>query len=287
MEDIKNNLIDTVTFLAEKIGRRSYRDVGKLDAAADYIEGRFRFAGCPAKRQSFDFLSATYHNIIAEVNGTRNNKDGLLIIGAHYDTDIETPGADDNASGIAVLLELARLAAQAPPQRTVRFAAFTLEEPPAFMTRSMGSYVYAKSVKEEGAKVMGMISLEMVGFYSDRKGSQFYPGSIFRLFYPGRGNFIAFVGNLSSRSFTIKMKRSFRAASSVPVESLNAVSAVPGVNLSDHRNFWKFGYPAFMITDTAFYRNPNYHSSGDRAGTLDYERMAAIAEGLFAVIRTV
>jgi Zn-dependent M28 family amino/carboxypeptidase len=287
MEDIKNNLIDTVTFLAEKIGRRSYRDVGKLDAAADYIEGRFRFAGCPAKRQSFDFLSATYHNIIAEVDGTRNNKDGLLIIGAHYDTDIETPGADDNASGIAVLLELARLAAQAPPQRTVRFAAFTLEEPPAFMTRSMGSYVYAKSVKEEGAKVMGMISLEMVGFYSDREGSQFYPGSIFRLFYPGRGNFIAFVGNLSSRSFTIKMKRSFRAASSVPVESLNAVSAVPGVNLSDHRNFWKFGYPAFMITDTAFYRNPNYHSSGDRAGTLDYERMAAIAEGLFAVIRTV
>jgi Zn-dependent M28 family amino/carboxypeptidase len=287
MEDIKNNLIDTVTFLAEKIGRRSYRDVGKLDAAADYIEGRFRFAGCPAKRQSFDFLSGTYHNIIAEVDGTRNNKDGLLIIGAHYDTDIETPGADDNASGIAVLLELARLAAQAPPQRTVRFAAFTLEEPPAFMTRSMGSYVYAKSVKEEGTKVMGMISLEMVGFYSDREGSQFYPGSIFRLFYPGRGNFIAFVGNLSSRSFTIKMKRSFRAASSVPVESLNAVSAVPGVNLSDHRNFWKFGYPAFMITDTAFYRNPNYHSSGDRAGTLDYERMAAIAEGLFAVIRTV
>jgi Zn-dependent M28 family amino/carboxypeptidase len=287
MEDIKNNLIETVTFLSETIGRRSYRDVERLDAAADFIESRFCSFGCPAKRQSFEFLSAAYHNIIAEVKGTQDRKDGMLIIGAHYDTDVATPGADDNASGVAVLLELARLAVQSPPQRTVRFAAFTLEEPPAFMTRSMGSYVYAKSVREAGVKVLGMISLEMVGFYSDQEGSQLYPASLFRLFYPGRGNFIAFVGNLVSRSFTLKVKRSFKAASSVPVESLNAVSIVPGVNLSDHRNFWKFGYPAFMITDTAFYRNPNYHSSGDLARTLDYNRMAEIVKGLSAVIHVI
>jgi Zn-dependent M28 family amino/carboxypeptidase len=287
MEDIKKNLIDTVTFLSEKIGRRSYRDIPQLDAAADYVEGRFRSAGCPAKRQSFRFLSGTYHNIIGEVEGAREEKEGALIIGAHYDTDVETPGADDNASGVAVLLELARLAAESPPARTVRFAAFTLEEPPAFMTRSMGSYVYAKSVKDEAVKLLGMISLEMVGFYSDREGSQYYPASFFKLFYPNRGNFIAFVGNLSSRSFTLKIKRLFKAVSTVPVESLNAVSIIPGVNFSDHRNFWKFGYPAFMITDTAFYRNPNYHSSGDTFKTLDYERMTAIVKGLFEVLRVI
>jgi hypothetical protein len=155
------------------------------------------------------------------------------------------------------------------------------------MTRSMGSYVYAKSVRDEAVKVLGMISLEMVGFYSDEKGSQYYPASFFRLLYPNRGNFIAFVGNLSSWAFTLRMKRMFRAASAVPVESLNGPSIIPGVNFSDHRNFWKFGYPAFMITDTAFYRNPNYHSSGDRAGTLDYDRMTAIVKGLFEVIRII
>jgi Zn-dependent M28 family amino/carboxypeptidase len=287
MEDIRKNLIETVAFLSERIGRRSYRDVPQLDAAADYIEGRFRSMGCPVKRQSFVYLSDTYHNIIGEVEGTQGKKDGVLIIGAHYDTDPATPGADDNASGVAVLLELARLTVESPPERTVRFAAFTLEEPPAFMTRSMGSYVYARSVREDGVKVLGMVSLEMVGFYSDEKGSQYYPASFFRLFYPNRGNFIAFVGNLSSRAFTLKMKRMFKAVSAVPVESLNAVSIIPGVNFSDHRNFWKFGYPAFMITDTAFYRNPNYHSSGDRAGTLDYDRMTAIAKGLSEVIRTI
>ncbi len=286
MEDIKKNLIETVTFLSEGIGRRSYRDIPQLDAAADYIEGRFRLAGCPSKRQSFSFLSGTYHNIIGEVEGTLPGKDGMLIIGAHYDTDTATPGADDNASGVAALLELARLAVESPPERTVRFAAFTLEEPPAFMTRSMGSYVYARSVRDEAVNVLGMISLEMVGFYSDEEGSQYYPASLFRLFYPKRGNFIAFVGNISSRPFTLRMKRLFRAASSVPVESLNAVSIIPGVNFSDHRNFWKFGYPAFMITDTAFYRNPNYHASSDRAGTLDYDRMTAVVKGLFEVVRT-
>jgi Zn-dependent M28 family amino/carboxypeptidase len=287
MEDIKKDLIETVTFLAERIGRRSYRDVRQLDAAADYIEDKFRSAGCPAERHSFGFLSGTYHNVVAEVKGTGEGKEGLLIIGAHYDTDVETPGADDNASGVATLLELARLAVKSPPARTIRFAAFTLEEPPAFMTRSMGSYVYAKSVREESVKVLGMISLEMVGFYSDQEGSQYYPASFFKLFYPTKGNFIAFVGNLSSRAFTLKMKRLFKAVSPVPVESLNAVSIIPGVNFSDHRNFWKFGYPAFMITDTAFYRNPNYHSSGDTARTLDYDRMTAIVKGLFKVLRTI
>ncbi len=288
MEDLRQNLIETVRVLSDEIGRRSYLNVPKLNAAADYIEARFRSAGCRVKRQEFTYRSNAYYNIIGEVDGApEGRREAALIIGAHYDTDIATPGADDNASGVAVLLELARLAAESPPARPVRFAAFTLEEPPAFLTRHMGSYIYARSVRDEGARVLGMISLEMLGFFSAEKGSQMYPSSLFRIFYPNRGNFIAFVGNLSSRSFTRRIKRAFKRVSSVPVESLNAVSFVPGVNFSDHRNFWKFGYPAFMITDTAFYRNPNYHSAGDRPETLDYDRMEEIAKGLFAAIRDI
>ncbi|MBI3592781.1 MAG: M28 family peptidase [Nitrospirae bacterium] len=163
---------------------------------------------------------------------------------------------------------------------TARFVAFSLEEPTVFMTSRMGSYLYAKSLREEGTAVYGMISLEMLGYYNDRKGSQYYPLPFFKWFYPDRGNFIAFVGNISSMAFTKKLKNHFRALSSLPVESLNSVSFIPGVDFSDHRSFWKFGYPAFMITDTAFYRNPNYHRPGDNASTLDYERMAELLRGL-------
>jgi Zn-dependent M28 family amino/carboxypeptidase len=287
MDSIRQNLIETVRFLSGEIGRRSYLDVAKLNAAADYIEDRFRSVGCRVKRQEFTYRNAARFNIIGEVDGAREEEGRPLIIGAHYDTDIATPGADDNASGVSVLLELARLAAESPTARPVRFVAFTLEEPPAFLTRKMGSYIYAKSVSDEGAEVLGMISLEMLGYYSAEKGSQMYPSSLFKIIYPDRGNFIAFVGNLSSRSFTRKVRRAFERVSSVPVESLNAVSIVPGVNFSDHRNFWKFGYPAFMITDTAFYRNPNYHSAGDRPDTLDYDRMEEVAKGLFAAIRDI
>ncbi|MDA8214996.1 MAG: M28 family peptidase, partial [Nitrospiraceae bacterium] len=207
-----------------------------------------------------------------------------LVIGAHYDTVTGTPGADDNASGIAGIIELARLTVSKPLQRTVRFVAFTLEEPPIFMTKHMGSYIYAKSLKDEGIKVYGMISLEMLGYYSNRKGSQYYPFPIFKWFYPDKGNFIAFVGNLSSRSFTMRVKKLFKSVSAMPVESLNAVSIIPGVNFSDHLNFWEFGYSAFMITDTAFYRNPNYHAPGDIAETLDYDRMTELVIGLYKAI---
>ncbi len=284
MENIKQNLIETVKHLAHDIGERSYHNVVKLNSAADYIEGKFRSYGCEVKRQPFEYLGNTYYNVSCEIKGAKNPKDGILVIGAHYDTVTETSGADDNASGVAGLLELARIAVTKPFQRTVRFVAFSLEEPPTFMTKHMGSYVYAKSLKQENIKVYGMISLEMLGYYSDRKGSQYYPFPIFKWFYPDKGNFITFVGNISSRSFTQRVKKSFREASSLPVESLNGISLIPGVNFSDHWGFWEFGFPAFMITDTAFYRNPNYHAPGDTAETLDYDRMTELITGLYKAL---
>ncbi len=198
-----------------------------------------------------------------------------------------TPGADDNASGIAGMLELARLVNENPAFHNVNFVAFALEEPPFFRTRNMGSYVFAESLYNKGIKVKGMVSLEMIGYYSDKKGSQFYPLPIFRWIYPNVGNYIAFVGNLRSGSFTRRFKKIFKNCSSMPCESLNSVSIIPGIDFSDHLSFWHFDYPAFMITDTAFYRNPNYHNLGDTSETLDYEKTAELVLGIYKTIEQI
>ena len=287
MEQIKPNVIETVRFLAETIGRRSWKDLDKLAASADFIEKRMHGTGCTTERQPFPFRGNSYANIITEITGTDPDCREILVVGAHYDSWEGTPGADDNASGVAALLELARLTKARPLRRTVRYVAFCLEEPPAYMTHHMGSYVHAESLHKEGAKVFGMISLEMLGYYCDDKGSQYYPSSLFRPFYPNRGNFIAFVGNFSSRSFSNSVKAAFTSVSSFPVESLNGFSIIPGVDFSDHRNYWKFGVPAFMITDTSFYRNPNYHDPGDLPDTLDYDRLEQLIKALYEAIRIV
>jgi len=323
MEKIKPNITETVRYLAEDIGQRSCLDLEQLKRTADFIESRFLSYGCAVKRQAFNCNGNTYYNIIAEVNpatetekylkvspplrggdkgegennnfttltltlppqgGGKYNEKGILVIGAHYDTVTGTCGADDNASGIAGLLELARLTSLKPLERTIRFVAFTLEEPPFFMTHNMGSYIYAKSLKEEGIKVYGMIALEMLGYYCNQKGCQYYPSSFFKLFYPDKGDFITLVGNMSSRTFIKNIERAFKSASSFPVKSFSGVSFIPGVDFSDHRNFWKFDFPAFMVTDTAFYRNPNYHEAGDTAKTLDYGKMAEVVAGLFKAL---
>jgi Zn-dependent M28 family amino/carboxypeptidase len=285
MKHIKSNLIETVSHLSEKIGPRSYLDTGKLDEAAGYIEGKFRSFGWEVTRQPFAYRNNTYCNVSVEVPGVGERDESILVIGAHYDTVPDTPGADDNASGVAGLLELARLVSLAPFRRSTRFVAFCLEEPPAFMTSRMGSYLYAQRLFVEGTKVYGMISLEMLGYYCEDEGCQYYPSSIFRLFYPGKGDYIAFVGNISSRRFTRSVKDSFKSVSSLPVKSLSGISLIPGVDFSDHRSFWKFDYRAFMVTDTAFYRNPNYHDPGDTAGTLDYDKMAELVNGLYKALR--
>lgn len=287
MEQIKANIIETVRFLSGTIGQRSWKDLDKLGRSADFIEERLRSSGCETLRQPFTFRGNTYHNIITEITGTEPEQDGMLVVGAHYDSCEGTPGADDNASGIAGLLELARLTREKPLRRTVRYAAYCLEEPPAYGTKHMGSYVHAESLHKQGAKVFGMISLEMLGYYCDEKGSQYYPSSLFQPFYPNTGNFIAFVGNFSSRKFSNSVRSVLTSLSTFPVESLNGFSIIPGVDFSDHRNYWKFGYPGFMITDTAFYRNPNYHDPGDLPETLDYERLAELTKGLYEAFQIV
>jgi len=279
IKEIETNLEVTVRFLSERIGPRSYQDLERLERAAEYIEDKIRSYGCEVKKQTFNYTGNNYHNIIGEVRG-RWRPGEILVIGAHYDTVSGTPGADDNASGVAGLLELIRLTVIKPSTKTIRFVAFTLEEPPVFRTRHMGSYIYAKSLKKEKVKVEGMISLEMIGYYCDREGCQYYPFPFFKWFYPEKGNFIAFVGDISSKAFTKRVKNAFMKASTLPVESINTLSIVPGVDFSDHASFWDFGYQAFMITDTAFYRNPHYHSAGDTANTLDYKRMALLICGL-------
>lgn len=279
MEEVRSNLISTVRYLSEEVGERSYLQPGRLEKASFYIEERFRSYGLPVERQAFTYRGSIYYNIIAEVKG-RGEGDGILVIGAHYDTVVGTPGADDNASGVATLLELARLTSRMPLKRTVRFVAFGLEEPPVFMTSRMGSYIYAKGLKDEGVNLHGMVSLEMTGYFCDEPGCQHYPLPGFKWFYPEKGDFIAFVGNIPSRRFTKRLRDSFRAASTLPVESLNTLSMVLGVNFSDHWSFWRFGFPAMMVTDTAFYRNSNYHGPGDTPSTLDYDRMAELVTGL-------
>jgi len=225
-----------------------------------------------------------YRNVFAIKKGLKS-PDRVLVVGAHYDTVIGTPGADDNASAVAGMLELARLLKDVPLDRTIHFAAFTLEEPPFFRTTSMGSYRYAEGLNKEGMDVEGMICLESIGYFSDEPESQFFPLPFFRLIYPTTGNFIIFAGNFGSKGFLGRAKEGFIKGTDLPLETISAPSIIPGMDFSDHRSFWKFGYNAFMVTDTAFYRNPNYHTAGDLPETLDFKRMSEVVLGLRSSIK--
>ncbi len=272
-----------VNVLARDIGPRSWQQRDRLDRAAGFIAGEFQAAGYGPRDQEFLFRGELFRNVIAELPGTGPSAQSL-VIGAHYDTVETTPGADDNASGVACLLELARMLSGMRLKGTVRFAAFVLEEPPAYRTEGMGSYHYAESLKESGIPIHGMICLEMVGYFNDRPGSQSYPLPFFRLTYPSAGNYISFVGNVKSRDFTRSMARAFQSGTDLRVVTLNAPAVVVGIDFSDHWSFNKFGYDALMVTDTAFYRNPHYHSGSDKPETLDYGRMAKVVEGLAAAV---
>jgi len=275
--DILANLKRSVYTLSEVIGPRAYHQVRALEESVEYITSEFRRYGYTPLCQSYEVSGRVYRNVYAEIRG---KSEGLLIVGAHYDTVDGTPGADDNASGVAGMLELARLLRDGSFNHSIHFIAFPLEEPPFFYTKKMGSYQYARSLHEEGRGVTGMICLESIGYFTDSDGSQNFPFPIFRWFYPDRGNFIALIGNIRSRAFLNSIKEGFRDGTDMPVESLSTVSIIPGVDFSDHRSFWKFGYNAIMVTDTAFYRNPNYHGPGDTPDTLDYRRMAEVVKGL-------
>ena len=244
----------TVTFLSEDLGIRNYIHYQNLQEAANFIQKSFEEIGYSVELIPYEINGETFTNIIAEKSGN-NTASGILLIGAHYDSYFN-PGADDNASGIAGLLELARLLKDVPLTHTLRFAAFVNEEPPFFLTNQMGSTVYAKHVKSKGEPLRAAIILEMLGFYSEKLFSQRYL-PLLGPFYPNRANFITIVGNFPSRKIVKGLYKGFKASSSFPVERIVAPSYIPGIYFSDHWSFWKAGYPAVMITDTAYLRNPH------------------------------
>jgi Zn-dependent M28 family amino/carboxypeptidase len=267
--------------LSQQFSPRDQNNVANLDRAALYIRDRFAAGGARVTEQPFVVAGQTYRNVIGSFGPEAGER---IVIGAHYDAYKQYPAADDNASGVAGLLELAGLLARQNLSMRVDLVAYTLEEPPYFYTPHMGSMVHAESLRKEGVKVRLMVSLEMIGYFSDQPDSQSFPISLLRLLYPSRGNFVSVVGSVGDGFLVRRIKSTMLAASPLAVYSINAPRFVPGVDFSDHLSYWQAGYPAVMITDTAFYRNHNYHTAQDTAEKLDYQRMAMVVEDVAAVV---
>lgn len=279
---IRDHLIKHVKKLAEEIGERNMWHFARLEASADYIEEVFKAAGYEVSEQAYEVQGNSARNLEVEIPGA-DRPDEIIVVGAHYDSVIGSPGANDNGSGVAAVLEIARLFREKTPSRTVRFAAFVNEEPPFFQTRTMGSRVYAARSKKRAERIVAMISLETIGFYSDEQGSQQYPFP-FSLFYPDTGDFLGFVGNLASRGLVRRAIASFRDHTSFPSEGAAAPGWITGIGWSDHWSFWKEGYPAIMLTDTAPFRYRFYHTAQDTPDKIDYERTARVVAGIDRMI---
>jgi len=279
---IRDGLKAHVFTLAATIRERNLQRYSALTRAAQYVSATFRDAGYDVHEQTYTVEGKPVQNLEVELPG-QSRREETVVVGAHYDSFVGTPGADDNATGVAALLELARLAAHQRYARTVRFVAFGNEEPPYFHTPIMGSWVYARALKQRGERVSAMLSLEMLGYYSEEDGSQVYPPA-FRFFYPRTGNFIAFVGNLRSHHLVRETIGSFRKHTRFPSMGAAAPGFMPGIGWSDHWSFWQEGYPAVMVTDTALFRNKQYHMPGDTPEKLDYDRMTRVVSGLDQVI---
>ncbi len=281
---LRGRLERHVRKLAGDIGERNVWTAGTLDAAAAYLRGELATAGYAVAEQTFEANGQTVRNLEAERKGTTASEE-IVIVGAHYDSVPGSPGADDNATGVAAVLEIAKSFASGPATaKTVRFVAFVNEEPPFFQTGEMGSRVCARRCRERNENVVAMLSLETIGYYADAEGSQKYPAP-FGWFFPNRGDFIGFVGNFGSRALVRRAIGSFRAAAAFPSEGVAAPAALKGIGWSDQWAFWQEGYPALMVTDTAPFRNPNYHTTGDTPDTIDYDRLARVTAGLAGVVR--
>ena len=278
---LREELHADVQKLAGEIGERNMWHYPQLNAAADFIEDSFARAGLHPRRDSYELRGQTCHNIEAEIPGARPE---ILLVGAHYDSVFGSPGANDNGSGVAALLALARRFAGKTSQHTLRFVAFVNEEPPYFLSGEMGSLVYAGRCKARGDKISAMISLETIGYFSDAPNSQVYPSRALGAFYPKVGNFIGFVSNVHSRTLLRRAIAVFRKHAKIPSEGAALPWFIPGVSWSDQWSFWKRGYPGIMITDTAPFRYPYYHSANDTPDKLDYDRFALVVSGMEKVI---
>jgi len=274
------NLYQHVGYLSVKIGERHLWKEGSLERTVDYIESAFASYGYSVQRQTYACYGKNVSNLIVEKKG---EDEGTVVIGAHYDTVPGTPGADDNGSAVAGLLELARLHQNIPSRKTLLFVAFANEEPPCFGFPNMGSMVYAKSLKEQGRPVEVMVSLEMIGFFRPER-IQNYPLPGMNLFYPRTADFLGVVGNFRSLKYVSLFKKGIRKHSAIEARSLIAPEFFGGISLSDNSSFWRHGYKAIMVTDTSFFRNQNYHQETDTIDTLDFEKMTEVVKGLHCTL---
>jgi hypothetical protein len=260
---------------------RNYQHPVVLDSVAAYVQRELRAAGAhDVGEQPYAVRGQMYRNIL----GSFGPKQGpRLIIGAYYDVCGEQPGADDNGTGVAALLELARLLGQqAALPYGIDLVAYTLEEPPFFRTANMGSYVHAAALKAAGVPVRGMVALEMLGYYDDRRGTQHYPIWPLKFIYGSRGNYVTVAQKFGNGRFGRQFARQYRHAAALPVKRFKAPAWLPGIDFSDHLNYWKFGYPAVLLTDTTFYRNRSYHEPGDILARLDMRRLGLAVDALLA-----
>jgi len=278
---LRDELIADVRTLAAEIGERNTPRYPQLNAAAEFIESSFARAGLRTRRDTYEVGGLPCHNIEVEIRGTSPQ---IVLIGAHYDSVFGAPGANDNGSGVAAVLALARRFAKKQPTQTLRFVAFVNEEPPYFQTTQMGSFVYAGRCKARGDQISAMISLETIGYFSDAPRSQTYPIPAIGAFYPRTGNFIGFVGNLRSRALLRRAIALFREQGKLPSEGAALPSFIPGVAWSDQWSFWQHGYPGIMVTDTAPFRYRHYHEPTDTPDKLDYNRFALVVSGMENVI---
>jgi Zn-dependent M28 family amino/carboxypeptidase len=268
---IKNHLIN----ITKTANFRNYQNLEQLNRIAKYIHADFSKYADKVSYQEFDVNGVIYKNVICSF-GTENSK--RIVVGAHYDVCGNQEGADDNASGVVGLLELARQLKGKKLKYRIDLVAYTLEEPPYYRTEFMGSFIHAKSLVEEKADVFGMISLEMIAYFKDEKNTQTYPIGLLKLFYGGKGNFITLVNKMHSGKFARKFSSKMKRKASVKTKKFKAPRVLPGIDYSDHRNYWQFGMSALMVTDTSFYRNFNYHHDTDTLETLDLKRMAKVID---------
>ncbi len=262
---------------------RNHKNINQLNEIADYIKSSFQTYTDSVTFQEFDVNGKTYKNVIASF-GTEHKK--RVIIGAHYDVCGNQEGADDNASGIVGLLELARMLKGKQLNYRIDLVAYTLEEPPHFKTEYMGSYIHAKYLKDNKIDTYGMLSVEMIGYFSDEKKSQTYPLGLLSLFYGNKGNYITLVRKFDSGKFARKFVKRYKKSKTINTKKFTGPKFLPGIDFSDHLNYWKFGFSALMITDTSFYRNFNYHEPTDTIETLDIKRMAKVIDGIYKTITT-
>ena len=283
----RKDLQENVEKLAVSIGPRHLGDPDRLNAAVKYIEGTLGPAnlGYHVERHTYKVGGVDCHNIVLDMPGKGSDRvQEIVLVGAHYDSVPATPGADDNASGVAAVMSLAQAFANTKHERSLRFVLFANEEPPYFQTDDMGSLVYAKECKKRGDQIVAMLSLETLGYYSSARGSQKAPAGL-ETQVPDAGNFLAVIGNVTSAPIVDIFKNWFAKNSTLPLAGMSLPASVVEQGWSDHWSFWQQGYPAVMVTDTALLRNPNYHQATDTAGTLDYERLTQAVKGLEGVIQ--